>query len=100
MTGVNAKELARDMERRGAAGIIYTDIARDGMMTGPNLKAMEEMVDTVNIPVIASGGVSSMEDIGNLKNIKNLWGAITGKAIYSGTLDLTEAIKTVMGHAC
>ncbi|TAL23754.1 MAG: 1-(5-phosphoribosyl)-5-[(5-phosphoribosylamino)methylideneamino]imidazole-4-carboxamide isomerase [Nitrospirae bacterium] len=93
VTEVDAKKLARDVEKIGAAGIIYTDISRDGMLTGPNIQAMREMVETVKIPVIASGGVSSMEDIKALKAIKNLWGVITGKAIYSGAVDLKEAIK-------
>ncbi|MBI4686164.1 MAG: 1-(5-phosphoribosyl)-5-[(5-phosphoribosylamino)methylideneamino]imidazole-4-carboxamide isomerase [Nitrospirae bacterium] len=93
VTGVDAKELARDAEKKGAAGIIYTDISRDGMLSGPNIQAMKEMVEVVNIPVIASGGVSSIDDIKKLKTIKNLWGVITGKAIYSGALDLREAIR-------
>ncbi len=93
ITGTNAKDLAREMEKAGAAGIIYTDISRDGMLAGPNIPAMREMVETVNIPIIASGGVSSIKDIISLKEIKNLWGVITGKAIYSGAVDLKEAIR-------
>lgn len=93
ITEIDSKKLAKDSEKTGAAGIIYTDISRDGMLTGPNIKAMQEMVANVQIPVIASGGVSSIEDIKNLKQIKNLWGVIVGKAIYSGTVDLREAIK-------
>jgi phosphoribosylformimino-5-aminoimidazole carboxamide ribotide isomerase len=93
MTAINAAELALRMQDSGAAGIIYTDIARDGMMTGPNIAATASMVESLNIPVIASGGLSSMQDIENLCGIKRLFGAITGKAIYSGSLDLTEAIK-------
>ena len=81
------------MEKAGAAGIIYTDISRDGMLAGPNIPAMEEMVETVSIPIIASGGVSSIKDIIALKEIKDLWGVITGKAIYSGAVDLKEAIR-------
>ncbi len=90
---VRAISLALQMQDYGAAGIIYTDISRDGMMTGPNIHAMSEMVEAVKIPVIASGGVSSLKDIENLKGIPKLWGVITGKALYSGALDLTEAIK-------
>lgn len=99
VSGVDAKELAQEVEKRGAAGIIFTDIATDGMMTGPNLGAMEEMVGTVNIPVTASGGVSSLEDIRKLLRIQRLWGVITGKAIYSGALDLREAVKLVTRNA-
>lgn len=93
VTGIDAKGLAREAEKNCAAGIIYTDISRDGMLTGPNIEAMREMAETVVIPVIASGGVSSIEDIKTLKEIKKLWGVITGKAIYSGAIDLREAIR-------
>lgn len=92
-SAIGATELARRVETVGVAGIIYTDISRDGMLTGPNIPALEEMVRTVRIPVIASGGIASIEDIRNLLKIPDLWGAITGKAIYEGTLDLKEAIK-------
>ncbi|PKL52597.1 MAG: 1-(5-phosphoribosyl)-5-[(5-phosphoribosylamino)methylideneamino]imidazole-4-carboxamide isomerase [Nitrospira bacterium HGW-Nitrospira-1] len=96
VSSIEAKELAKRVELIGVAGIIYTDVSRDGMLTGPNLPALEDMVKTVNIPVIASGGIANIEDIRNLLKIKNLWGAITGKAIYSGSLDLREALKAVM----
>lgn len=95
VSGVEAEKLARDAEAAGAAGIVYTDISTDGMMTGPNIGAVAEMVKTVSIPVIASGGVSSLDDVKNLMRIRGLWGAITGKAIYSGKLDLREAIELV-----
>jgi phosphoribosylformimino-5-aminoimidazole carboxamide ribotide isomerase len=93
-SSIEARELAKRVETVGVAGIIYTDISRDGMLTGPNIPALQEMVRTVNIPVIASGGIATIDDIKNLLKIENLWGAITGKAIYSGSLDLREAIKT------
>ncbi len=83
---------ARKMQELGAKTIIYTDISRDGMLAGPNLKAMEEMVKAVDIEVIASGGVKSLEDIKNLKNI-GVAGAIVGKALYTGDVDLREAIR-------
>lgn len=97
VTHVKARDLALKMQDYGVAGTIYTDISKDGMMTGPNIEATREMVEALNIPVIASGGVSSMEDIKKLMSIKNLWGAITGKAIYSGAIDLREAIKLTEG---
>lgn len=99
VTGVQAGELALKMQSYGAAGIIYTDISRDGMMTGPNIEAMKKMAETVTIPVIASGGVSSMADVKNLLAVGGLWGVITGKALYSGSLDLAEAIKLTRGGA-
>ena len=93
VTSITAKELSRRLEMVGVAGIIYTDIKRDGMLSGPNMEATREMVESSGIPVIASGGISRIEDIKSLLKIENLWGAITGKAIYAGTLDLKEAIR-------
>ncbi len=83
---------AKKMQGLGAKTIIYTDISRDGMLAGPNLKAMEEMVKAVGIEIIASGGVKSIEDIKNLKDI-GVAGVIVGKALYTGDVDLAEAIK-------
>lgn len=100
VTTLNARELANRLELMGVAGIIYTDINRDGMLSGPNIEATREMVEGVKIPVVASGGISSMEDIKNLMQIKGLWGAITGKAIYSGALDLKEAIQLAKSKLC
>jgi phosphoribosylformimino-5-aminoimidazole carboxamide ribotide isomerase len=100
VTSINARELAKRLELIGIAGIIYTDISRDGMLSGPNLEAVREMVESVKIPVIASGGVSGIEDIKNLVKIRNLWGVITGKAIYAGTLNLQEAIRIAGENKC
>jgi phosphoribosylformimino-5-aminoimidazole carboxamide ribotide isomerase len=80
------------MEDLGAKTIIYTDISRDGMLNGPNLKAMEEMVKAVNIDIIASGGVGKLEDIKNLKEV-GVSGAIVGRALYTGDVDLKQAIE-------
>lgn len=96
VTELDAIKFAKKMESAGASGIIYTDISRDGMLTGPNIDAMAKMVKAVNIPVIASGGVSNLEDIRSLMTIENLWGAITGKALYTGALDLKSAIDITM----
>ena len=93
ITELGAIKFAKQMQDIGAAGIIYTDISRDGMLTGPNIEAMAKMVKAVDIPVIASGGVSKLDDIKDLKKIDNLWGVITGKALYSGALDLKAAIE-------
>ena len=89
-----ASELAREMEGFGVEAIIYTDIARDGMMQGPNLEATKKLAEAISIPVIASGGVSSLGDIENLMAIEEsgVTGVITGKAIYNGALDLKEAV--------
>lgn len=96
VTELDAIKFAKQMESAGVAGIIYTDISRDGMLTGPNIDAMAKMVKAVNTPVIASGGVSNIDDIKNLMQIKDLWGVITGKALYSGSLDLEDAIELTM----
>jgi len=98
VTAVKARDLAIRMQDYGCAGIIYTDIAKDGMLSGPNIEAVRDMVNSLNISVIASGGISSLQDIRNLAEIKGLWGAITGKAIYSQALDLREAIRFSEGR--
>ena len=98
VTEYDAIEFAKKMESLGAAGIIYTDISRDGMLSGPNTDAMAKMVKSVKIPVIASGGVSGLDDIKSLLQIENLWGVITGKALYSGALDLKQALELVKSN--
>jgi phosphoribosylformimino-5-aminoimidazole carboxamide ribotide isomerase len=94
VTGVTAVELARKFEGFGVAAIIYTDISRDGMMQGPNIAATRELAESITIPVIASGGVSSLTDIENLMGIESsgVAGAITGKAIYTGAIRLADAV--------
>jgi len=94
VTEMRAIDLAHEFENVGVAAIIYTDISRDGMMQGPNLEATRELAEAVSIPIIASGGVSRMQDIENLMSIEDsgVAGVITGKAIYSGALDLREAV--------
>lgn len=95
VTEKNATTMAREMEGFGVSAIIYTDIARDGMMQGPNLEATKALAEAISIPVIASGGVSSLQDIENLMAIEasGVVGVITGKAIYTGALDLRTAVE-------
>ncbi|MDD2500627.1 MAG: 1-(5-phosphoribosyl)-5-[(5-phosphoribosylamino)methylideneamino]imidazole-4-carboxamide isomerase [Geobacter sp.] len=103
LTGISAVDLARKFEDCGVAAIIYTDISRDGMMGGPNLDATRALAEAISIPVIASGGVSSLKDIENLMAIEasGVTGAITGKAIYTGAINLREAINlTKRGCQC
>jgi len=83
---------AKKIEKLGARTIIYTDISRDGMLSGPNFKAIEEMVKAVDMEVIASGGVSSLEDIKNLKSI-GVSGVVIGKALYTGDINLEQALE-------
>jgi phosphoribosylformimino-5-aminoimidazole carboxamide ribotide isomerase len=99
VTDITAVELARKFEDCGVTAIIYTDIARDGMMQGPNLEATKTLAEAVSIPIIASGGVSSLEDIKNLMKIESsgINGVITGKAVYTGAINLTEAVALTKG---
>ena len=95
LTEWDAVTFAKHMKDEGASAVIYTDISRDGMLIGPNVEAMATMVDSLDIPVIASGGVSGIDDIKALMKVQGLLGVITGKALYAETLDLMEAIMTV-----
>ena len=95
-TNVMVTDLARSFEDAGVAAIIYTDINRDGAMQGPNVTATAALANTVDIPVIASGGVSSMADIEALRDCgAPLNGAISGRALYDGALDLKQAIAAL-----
>jgi phosphoribosylformimino-5-aminoimidazole carboxamide ribotide isomerase len=92
-TDVEVTDLARSFEDAGVAAIIYTDINRDGAMQGPNVEATAALANAVSIPVIASGGVSSMDDLRALKTCgAALNGAISGRALYDGAIDLGEAL--------
>jgi len=92
-----ALEIARRFEDVGVAAIIYTDIARDGMLQGLNLETTIILADAISIPVIASGGLASIEDIKRLlePRAKKLGGAVAGRALYSGQLDAAEALKLI-----
>lgn len=94
---VAATELAGKMAEIGAAAIIYTDIHRDGTLAGPNMAALRELANAVEIPVIASGGVSSLTDLLSLLALEPLGvtGTIVGRALYTGDVSLTEAVKAV-----
>ncbi len=97
VTKVKAIDLAKQMQDYGVIAIIYTDIKRDGMLTGPNIEATKALAEALHIPVIASGGVHTMKDIENLLAVRysGVSGVITGKAIYSGSINLKEAITFV-----
>jgi phosphoribosylformimino-5-aminoimidazole carboxamide ribotide isomerase len=94
---IMAVDLAKRMTSVGIAGIIYTDIHRDGTMQGPNIEALRQLAENVDVPVIASGGVSSITDLLNLVSLESVGvtGAIVGKAIYTGDIQLKEAIRAV-----
>lgn len=93
VTEVDAVDLARRFEADGVSAIVYTDIDRDGMMQGVNVGATVAMARASRIPVIASGGITNMDDIRGLQSVADagIFGAITGRAIYEGTLDIVEA---------
>ena len=99
ITSVDALDFAKEMEGLGAQRIIYTDIKRDGTLKGPNISNIEKMVKNVNIPLICSGGIASLDDIKKLKRFetKGLEGVILGKALYKGNIFLEEAIKIAQG---
>ena len=94
---LSAIEFSRSVQEIGIHTIIYTDISRDGMLSGPNFEAQVELLNELEIDVIASGGVASIKDIARFKEIasehSNLNGVITGKAIYDGNLDLSKAVR-------
>ncbi len=94
-TQIQAVDLAIQFQDSGVTAINFTDIHRDGMQTGPNIEETRKLAEAVNIPVVASGGISSIEDIHNLKPLENVGvvGVITGRALYTGTLKLKEAIE-------
>ena len=93
VSNIQAADLAKRFEQDGVDSIIYTDIARDGMMQGVNVDATLAMAQASSIPVIASGGITNMDDIKALHAVsdKGICGAITGRAIYEGTLTMSEA---------
>ena len=91
---VRAISLAAELCVLGTQRLIYTDIARDGALTGPNLDALKEIQDAASCPIIASGGVSSLADLQSLATL-GVEGAIVGKAIYTGDVDLVQAIQVI-----
>ncbi len=93
LTGHEVVDLARKFEDYGVEGVIYTDIGRDGMMNGVNIEATVKLAQALTVPVIASGGLTDLEDVRKLCEVEaeGIEGAITGRAIYEGTLDVAEA---------
>jgi phosphoribosylformimino-5-aminoimidazole carboxamide ribotide isomerase len=98
-TNIKATDFVKELESAGLQCLIYTDIARDGMLTGPNIAALKEILSVTRIPVIASGGIAQISDVKELAALEahGIVGAITGKALYEGKLDLKEAIQAAQG---
>jgi len=89
---VKALDLVKDLEEIGVKTIVYTDIAKDGMLQGPNLEEQQTINDATAMNVIASGGVTTKEDVGNLQAL-NIYGTIIGKALYDGKLDFEDVVE-------
>ena len=101
MTGHEVLDLARKFQDYGVESVIYTDIGRDGMMTGVNIEATVRLAQALTVPVIASGGLNSLEDVRRLRELESegITGCIAGRAIYEGKLDFAEAMKVAAGEA-
>jgi phosphoribosylformimino-5-aminoimidazole carboxamide ribotide isomerase len=97
VTEVQAIDLAQQVAALGVQTIIYTDVTRDGAMTGPNFEAMEEMLQAASCQVVASGGVSTLDDVRRFaemgKKYQNLEGIIIGKALYEGVFNVSDALE-------
>jgi phosphoribosylformimino-5-aminoimidazole carboxamide ribotide isomerase len=96
-TDISPIEMAKRYEYLGISAVIYTDIKRDGMCTGPNIEATRNLAESIDIPVIVSGGISGIDDVRRILSLKRygVKGMITGRAIYEGTLSLADAIRIV-----
>ncbi len=94
-SSIRGVDLARQFAGMGLKYAVYTDIARDGTLSGPNINGLKEILAIEGLEVLASGGVKSLDDIKALLALdaRNLWGVITGKAVYEGTLDITRAFQ-------
>lgn len=99
VTSIQATDLAVRLDQNGIAAIIYTDIQRDGTLQGPNLDALSHLCRLTRIPILASGGISSLKDLRDLLSLEKegLEGAIVGKALYAGTIGLAEAMQVMGG---
>ena len=101
LTGHDVLDLAKRFQDYGVEAVIYTDIGRDGMMTGVNIEATVRLAQALVVPVIASGGLNSLEDVGRLCAVESegITGCITGRAIYEGKLDFAAALKLAAGES-
>ncbi|HEY0793299.1 MAG TPA: 1-(5-phosphoribosyl)-5-[(5-phosphoribosylamino)methylideneamino]imidazole-4-carboxamide isomerase [Chthoniobacterales bacterium] len=98
-TSLDAIEFVQRLDQQGIGTIIFTDIATDGMLTGPNFKALAKVLDATKAQVISSGGVASIDQIRHLAILPRLHGAIVGKALFEGTIDLAEAVAVANAAA-
>ena len=100
LTGHDVVDLAKRFQDYGVEAVIYTDIGRDGMMTGVNIEATVRLAQALSVPVIASGGLNSLDDVRRLREVEpeGITGCIAGRAIYEGKLDFAQAIKVAAGE--
>jgi phosphoribosylformimino-5-aminoimidazole carboxamide ribotide isomerase len=100
LTGHDVVDLAKRFQDYGVEAVIYTDIGRDGMMSGVNIEATVRLAQALSVPVIASGGLNSLDDIRRLCQVESegITGCITGRAIYEGRLDFAQALKVAAGE--
>ena len=100
LTGHDVVDLAKRFQDYGVEAVIYTDIGRDGMMTGVNIEATVRLAQALSVPVIASGGLNSLDDVRRLCEVEpeGITGCIAGRAIYEGKLDFAQAIKVAAGE--
>ncbi|HCL4557698.1 1-(5-phosphoribosyl)-5-[(5-phosphoribosylamino)methylideneamino]imidazole-4-carboxamide isomerase [Clostridium botulinum] len=94
VSSINYIDFAKEMEKIGVRNIIFTDISKDGTLKGPNLKQLKKLNESISCNIIASGGIKDIEDLKVIKEM-DVYGAIVGKAIYSGNINLNEAIKII-----
>jgi phosphoribosylformimino-5-aminoimidazole carboxamide ribotide isomerase len=99
ITAVDALDFIKSVENLGVRTIIFTDIATDGTLQGPNIGALEKILASTRCHLISSGGVADIEDIKELASLPNLYGTIIGKALYDGTVDLGEAVAVANYHS-
>jgi phosphoribosylformimino-5-aminoimidazole carboxamide ribotide isomerase len=92
-SGLKGTALVKELADWPLGGVVFTDISRDGMMQGHNIEGLKEMAEATGLPLIASGGVTTMDDLRSIAKVKGIFGAIIGKALYTGAIDLKEAIK-------
>ncbi len=94
-TGEDVVDAVRRLSAAGVPRLLVTDIGQDGMLTGPNIDLLEDVADAAGVPVIASGGVASVDDLKTLSRVDGIEGAIVGQALYTGAIELTEAVMEV-----
>ena len=99
VTSINVLDFIRMVEKLGVATIIFTDIATDGTLIGPNFAALEKILDSTQCQVISSGGVANLEQIKQLASMPRLYGTIIGRALFDGTIDLGEAVALANYHS-